>query len=59
MLDEIERALHDALCIVKRLLQSNTVNPSIPTISSCLFMIMMEDHDFEPFPIHCTRTNVS
>lgn len=28
MLDEIERSLHDALCIVKRTLESNTVNPS-------------------------------
>lgn len=26
MLDEMDRALHDALCIVKRTLESNTVN---------------------------------
>lgn len=29
MLDEMDRALHDALCIVKRTLESNTVNPII------------------------------
>lgn len=26
MLDEMDRALHDALCIVKRTLESNTVS---------------------------------
>lgn len=26
MLDEMERALHDAICTVKRTLESNTVN---------------------------------
>lgn len=29
MLDEMERALHDALCIVKRTLESSTVSPCI------------------------------
>jgi chaperonin GroEL (HSP60 family) len=32
MLDEIERSLHDALCIVKRTLESNMVelSPAVP-----------------------------
>lgn len=29
MLDEMDRALHDALCIVKRTLESNTVSTTI------------------------------
>jgi chaperonin GroEL (HSP60 family) len=29
MLDEVERSLHDALCIVKRTLESNMVEPSV------------------------------
>lgn len=29
MLDEMERALHDALCIVKRTLESTTVSPCV------------------------------
>lgn len=30
MLDEMERALHDSLSIVKRALESNTVNLALP-----------------------------
>lgn len=36
MLDEMERALHDALCIVKRTLESNTVSLAETLLWSCL-----------------------
>lgn len=40
MLDEMDRALHDALCIVKRTLESNTVSTYI-TEDSAWFLIWL------------------
>jgi chaperonin GroEL (HSP60 family) len=37
MLDEVERSLHDALCIVKRTLESNMVEPSAAV---CLLAVL-------------------
>lgn len=36
MLDEIERSLHDALCIVKRALESNRVVPGGGAVEAAL-----------------------
>ena len=39
MLDEVERSLHDALCIVKRTLESNTVELSVAAV--CLLVLFV------------------
>ena len=36
MLDEIERSIHDALCVVKRVLESKTVVPGGGAVESAL-----------------------
>lgn len=40
MLDEMERALHDALCIVKRTLESNTVSHTFVEASVALYVYL-------------------
>ena len=36
MLDEIDRSLHDALCVIKRVLESNTVVPGGGCVEAAL-----------------------
>lgn len=36
MLDEMERSVHDALCVVKRVLESNTVVPGGGAVETAL-----------------------
>ncbi|KAI7865687.1 T-complex protein 1 subunit alpha [Spinellus fusiger] len=43
MLDEMERSLHDALCVVKRTLESNSVVPGGGAVESAL-SIYLEDY---------------
>eukprot|EP00126_Sphaerothecum_destruens_P007246 Sdes_comp19760_c0_seq1m11801 len=40
MLDEVERALHDALCVVKRVLESNTVVPGGGCVEAALSIFL-------------------
>ena len=44
MLDEMERALHDALSIVKRTLESNTVNLELTNCSPIMQLPVSESH---------------
>ena len=43
MLDEMDRALHDALCVVKRMLESNTLVPGGGAVEAAL-SIYLEDY---------------
>ena len=43
MLDEMDRALHDALCVVKRLLESNTIVPGGGAVEAAL-SVYLEDY---------------
>lgn len=43
MLDEMERALHDALCIVKRTLESTTVSPCIHKLSLNAVLVYFDE----------------
>jgi T-complex protein 1 subunit alpha len=43
MLDEMDRALHDALCVVKRMLESNTLVPGGGAVESAL-SVYLEDY---------------
>lgn len=47
MLDEMDRALHDALSIVKRTLESNTVNLVLVN-----YFVLMHDNKFLNQPLH-------
>jgi T-complex protein 1 subunit alpha len=40
MLDEIDRALHDALCIVKRVLETNSVVPGGGAVEAALSIFL-------------------
>jgi T-complex protein 1 subunit alpha len=43
MLDEMDRALHDALCVVKRMLESNTLVPGGGAVEAAL-SVYLEDY---------------
>jgi T-complex protein 1 subunit alpha len=43
MLDEMDRALHDALCVVKRMLESNTLVPGGGAVETAL-SVYLEDY---------------
>lgn len=43
MLDEMDRALHDSLCVVKRMLESNTLVPGGGAVEAAL-SVYLEDH---------------
>lgn len=45
MLDEMDRALHDALCVVKRMLESNTLVPGGGAVEAAL-SVYLEDYAF-------------
>jgi T-complex protein 1 subunit alpha len=51
MLDEMERSIHDSLCAVKRVLESNTVVPGGGAVEAAL-SIYLED-----FATHIVRFN--
>ena len=40
MVDEMERSVHDALCVVKRVLESNTVVPGGGAVETALSMYL-------------------
>ena len=40
MVDEMERSIHDALCVVKRVLESNTVVPGGGAVETALSMYL-------------------
>jgi T-complex protein 1 subunit alpha len=42
MLDEMDRALHDALCVVKRMLESNTLVPGGGAVEAALSVYLQE-----------------
>ena len=42
MLDEMDRSLHDAFCIVKRVLESGTVVPGMTLVSCAASCVIVE-----------------
>lgn len=43
MLDEMDRALHDSLCVVKRMLESNTLVPGGGAVETALCVYLQEE----------------
>lgn len=57
MLDEMERSMHDAICVVKRVLESKTVVPGGGAVEAAL-SIYLENFATslvrrKTFPFHC------